>query len=101
MAKKESKKVVAKKSAAEKSGGNTRKYSHEFFEELDDDDYSNEPIKVVYQKYSAFCLANNLQPISAIEFQKQMKKQYNLVIKTVKLDGKKVRIYFDEQCDER
>lgn len=71
----------------------------EFFDELDEGDYLNEPVKVVYQKYSSFCLGNNLQPISAIEFKKQMKKQFNLVEKAVQLDGKKVRVYCDE-CDE-
>ena len=65
----------------------------EFFDELDSYDYMNESIKVVYQKYHAFCLGNNLQAISAIEFQKQMKKQFDLVVKTVEIDGKKVRIY--------
>lgn len=68
----------------------------EFFEELDEDDYLNEPIKGVYQKYSTFCLANTLNPISAIEFQKQMKKQYNLVVKTIQQNGRKVRVYCDE-----
>lgn len=68
----------------------------EFYEEIDEGDYLNEPIKVVYQKYTTFCLANNLSPISAIEFQKQTKKQFNLTIKTVQLDGKGVRVYIDE-----
>ena len=68
----------------------------EFFEELDECDYLNEPIKVVYQKYSTFCMANNLQPISAIEFQKQLKKQYNLTIRTIKMDGKSLRVYQNE-----
>jgi putative DNA primase/helicase len=68
----------------------------EFFDELDDRDYLNEPVKVVYQKYHGFCLSNNLQAMSAIEFQKQMKKQFNLVVKTVELDQKKVRVYRDE-----
>jgi putative DNA primase/helicase len=68
----------------------------EFFEELEEVDYLNEPIKAVYQKYSSFCLANNLQAISAVEFQKQMKKQYKLTIKTVDFDGRKVRVYVDE-----
>lgn len=72
----------------------------EFFEELDEGDYLHEPIKTVYQKYSAFCLASTLQPISALEFQKQIKKQYKLVIKTVQLDGRKVRVYCDESSDE-
>ena len=68
----------------------------EFFEELNDVDYLNEPIKAVYQRYSSFCLGNNLQPMSAIEFQKQMKKQFNLVIKTVEQNGRKVRVYLSE-----
>jgi hypothetical protein len=37
--------------------------------------------------------------MSAIEFQKQMKKQYELVVKTVEVDGKKVRIYVDESTE--
>lgn len=65
----------------------------EFFEELNEADYLNEPVKAVYQRYNSFCLSNNLQAISAIEFQKQMKKQYNLVIKNVELGGKAVRVY--------
>lgn len=68
----------------------------EFFADMDEVDYLNEPIKSVYQKYSAFCMMNNMQPISAIEFQKQMKKQYSLVIKTLEQDGKKVRVYQSE-----
>lgn len=67
-----------------------------FFEELEDVDYENEPVKVVYQKYTTFCLSNNLQALSAIEFQKQMKRQFNLVVKTATLHGKKVRVYADE-----
>jgi putative DNA primase/helicase len=65
----------------------------EFFEDMDESDYLNEPIKVVYQRYNGFCIGNNLQPISAIEFQKQMKKQFNLNVKTVINGGKKTRVY--------
>ena len=68
----------------------------EFYEDLDESDYMNEPIKAVYQKYTGFCFANNLQAMSAIEFQKQMKKQFDLVIKTVEMEGKKVRVYGQE-----
>lgn len=68
----------------------------EFFDELDESEYLNEPVKVVYQRYTAFCISNNLQAMSAIEFQKQMKKQFNLVVKTAGTDGKKVRVYCDE-----
>ena len=67
----------------------------EFFDELNEDDYLNEPIKKVYQQYNTFCFGNNLSPISALEFQKQMKKQYGLVIKTKidSVDNKKIRVY--------
>jgi len=68
----------------------------EFFDELDETDYLNEPVKVVYQRYTSFCISNNLQAMSAIEFQKQMKKQFNLVVKTAGTEGKKVRVYCDE-----
>ena len=68
----------------------------EFYEELDEADYLNEPVKNVYQRYTSFCFSNNLQAMSAIEFQKQMKKQFNLAIKTVEIDKKKVRVYRDE-----
>lgn len=68
----------------------------EFFDELEDTDYLNEPIKVVYQKYTTFCLSNNLQAMSALEFQKQMKKQFDLTVKTVEQSKKKVRVYVNE-----
>ena len=68
----------------------------EFYEELDEADYMNEPVKAVYQRYNSFCLSNNLQAMSAIEFKKQMKKQFNLVEKNVEYSGKKVRVYLDE-----
>ena len=69
----------------------------EFFAEMDETDYLNEPVKVIYQKYNTFCLANNLQAMSAIEFQRQMKKEFNLVVKTIDFDCKKMRVYqYDE-----
>lgn len=65
----------------------------EFYEELDEADYLNEPIKGVYQKYYSFCLSNNLQAMSALEFQKQFKKHFDLVVKTIEHDGKRLRVY--------
>lgn len=69
----------------------------EFFEELDERDYLREAIKVVYHKYSMFCLSNNLQAMSALEFQKQMKRHFNLVVKTIEIDGKRTRVYVNEE----
>lgn len=69
----------------------------EFFEELEEADYLNEPVRLVYQKYNSFCLRNNLQAMSAIEFKKQMKRQFNLAEKNVEYQGKKTRVYqYDE-----
>lgn len=69
----------------------------EFFEELDESEYLNEPVKAIYQRYNSFCLSNNLQAVSAIEFKKQMKRQFNLVEKTIQREGKRLRVYqYDE-----
>jgi putative DNA primase/helicase len=68
----------------------------EFFAELDEADYLNEAIKNVYQRYTTFCLATNLQAISAIEFQKQIKRQFEVTVKTIEVNGKKVRVYANE-----
>lgn len=64
-----------------------------FFDELEESDYLNEPTKDVYRNYSAFCIGNNLQAVSSIEFTKQIKKRFNLTTKDTVADKKKVRIY--------
>lgn len=69
----------------------------EFFDELDEIDYLGEPVSLVYQKYSTFCLRNNLQAMSAIEFKKQFKRQFNLVEKVVEFQGKKTRVYLNDE----
>ena len=68
----------------------------EFYEELDERDYINEPIKSVYQKYISFCIGNQMQPVAAVEFQRQTKKQYDVAIKNVEVDGKRIRVYCRE-----
>lgn len=68
----------------------------EFYEELDEADYMNEPVKAVYQRYNSFCISNNLQAMSAIEFKKQMKKQFGLIERNIEHNGKKVRVYCEE-----
>lgn len=53
----------------------------------------NEPTKNVYKKYNEFCIANSFNPMSNIEFSKQVKKRfdYEIIDKTIK--GKKYRIF--------
>ena len=53
----------------------------------------NEPTNEVYKKYNEFCLANSFTPMSNIEFSKQVKKHYNLEIKSKSINGKKYRIF--------
>ena len=64
-----------------------------FFRELGEDEVINEPTKNVYQKYQEFCIVNSFQPMSNIEFSKQIKKHLNLDIVDRKIDGKKYRIF--------
>lgn len=68
----------------------------EFFEELEEAEYMNEPVKTVYRRYSTFCLSNNLQAMSALEFQKQMKRHFGLTVKNVTVNNEKVRCYMVE-----
>lgn len=64
-----------------------------FFEGLNATDYLNEPITKVYSKYNGFCVASNLKPMSSIEFNRQMKKHFELEVKDTMVDKKRVRIY--------
>lgn len=72
----------------------------EFFEDLDEVDYLNETVKSVYQKYTMFCISNSLQPIGAIEFQRRMKKQFGVVVKSIGSTGKKVRVYGESKSTD-
>lgn len=67
-----------------------------FFEELEEQDYLNESVSQVYKEYKTYCIANNLQAVSSIEFVKQIKTQFNLEVKYVTIDKKRVRIYVRE-----
>ena len=40
----------------------------------------NEPTKTVYRKYKEYCIANNFQALSNIEFSRQITKRCGLVI---------------------
>ena len=57
-----------------------------FFKEISIEDIENNPTKDIYKKYSEFCIANSFQPMSNIEFSKQVKKYYGMEIidKTIK-----------------
>ena len=62
-----------------------------FFAE--DPKITDEPTGKVYRKYSEFCRSNGFQPISNIEFSKQVRKQYKVDIKLRKIRGVAYRVF--------
>ena len=65
-----------------------------FFKELDvDTDVNNQPTKDVYTRYKLYCNDNGFTPLSAIEFTKYIKKELEMDVKVIKLNGKSCRIY--------
>lgn len=70
-----------------------------FFDDLEEKNYINEPVKDVYRSYTSFCISNRLEPVSAIEFGKQFRKHFNVKVKDVTVDKQRVRIYVKEFLD--
>lgn len=67
-----------------------------FFSESEGESFENQPTKFIYQKYQEFCLSNSLQPLSNIEFSKQVKKFYGFEIVNKSIQGKKYRVFVKE-----
>ncbi len=66
-----------------------------FFDDCEMEDFNieGEATSKVYARYKEFCLAENLQPISKIEFSRQTIRQFGFITKTVRLNGKSYRIF--------
>lgn len=64
-----------------------------YFRDMDIASLLGVETKAIYRDYEAFCIANNFQPMSSIEFSKTIKAHYNLEIKVKKIDGKSVRVF--------
>lgn len=64
-----------------------------FFTDYTSDDIENQPTKEIYKKYNEFCLANSFQPLSHIEFSKQIKKHYGMDIINKTVKGQKFRVF--------
>ena len=64
-----------------------------FYKEVGIEEIENEPTKDVYVKYQEYCLANNLQALSNIEFSKQVKRKFNFDIIDKKISGVKYRLF--------
>jgi len=62
--------------------------------ELSDDfKIENEPTKDVYKRYQEYCLANNLQPMSNIEFSKQINRILNMQVVVKRIGNKTHRLF--------
>ncbi|SDF77869.1 DNA primase family protein [Sporomusa acidovorans] len=70
-----------------------------FFKEVEQDQIENEPTKNIYKKYQEYCILNSLQPMSNIEFSKQVNKRFDLEVADKKIDGKKYRIFVRKEYD--
>lgn len=68
-----------------------------FFKEVPGDEIVNEPTVDVYRKYQEFCILNGFQPISHIEFSRQIKRRFNLDIVDKKINGKKYRVFIRKE----
>lgn len=70
-----------------------------FFKDLEENEISieNEATKDVYKKYSEFCISNNFNPLSNIEFSRQVKKHYEFEIVNKTISGKKYRIFVKKE----
>lgn len=70
-----------------------------FFRECEDEEFQieNEPTNVVYKRYQEYCLANSLQPMSNIEFSKQVNRILNMSVANKWLNGKKHRIFIKNE----
>ncbi|MEA4831589.1 MAG: phage/plasmid primase, P4 family [Oscillospiraceae bacterium] len=67
-----------------------------FIREVESDDdfqIENEPTRTVYKRYHEYCLANNLQPMSNIEFSKQINKILNFETKMQRIGKQTVKIF--------
>lgn len=65
-----------------------------FFKELElDIDVINQPTKDVYMRYKVYCNDNGFNAMSAGEFSKLVRKEYDIDIKVTKVNGKSVRLF--------
>jgi len=67
-----------------------------FIREVESDDdfkIENEPTKDVYKRYQEYCLSNNLQPMSNIEFSKQINRILNMQVIVKRIGNKTHRLF--------
>lgn len=64
-----------------------------FFKEYQDEQIDNEPTHKVYRRYMEYCLANSLQPMSNVEFSKQVNRVLGYSVMVKRVANKSVRVF--------
>ena len=82
-----------KSELAQKELYNYERLNNPILEFVDDCKVENEEVGLVYKRYQVYCAENNYNPLSKIEFSKQIIKITKLESKLVKINGKVIRIY--------
>lgn len=57
------------------------------------DNFENNSVDYCFEKYLAFCVRDNLQPMTKITFSKTIRKDFQLETKVLKIDGKSQRVF--------
>lgn len=70
-----------------------------FIRECEQEEFQieNEPTNKVYKRYQEFCISNNFQAMSNIEFPKQLNRLLGMRIIDKKINGKKCRIFVKDE----
>ena len=66
-----------------------------FIQEVGLDGIVNEATNTVYRRYKEYCIANNFQALSAIEFSRQICKRCGFVTDARYIKGKKTRVFVE------
>lgn len=66
-----------------------------FIQEVGLDGIVNEATKTVYRRYKEYCIANNFQALSNIEFSRQICKRCGFVTDAKYIKGKKTRVFVE------
>lgn len=67
-----------------------------FVNEVGADWIANEPTKTVYRRYKEYCIANNFQALSAIEFSRQVCKRCGFKTKQLWVNKEKTSVFVKE-----
>lgn len=66
-----------------------------FIQEVGLDGIVNEATNTIYRRYKEYCIANNFQALSAIEFSRQICKRCGFVTDAKYIKGKKTRVFVE------